>query len=65
MINAFSLLKTLQVGGVFFGVPRIYDRDCTFTTISVHIHWKERGHFRVETKKSRSELSSLLRKVRF
>ena len=53
MINAFSLLGTLQVGGLFFVVPRIYDRDCSFTTISVHIYWKKRNHLRVETKKVR------------
>ena len=29
MNNAFSLLTTLQVGGLFFGVPMIYDRDCS------------------------------------
>ena len=29
MNNAFSLLRTLQVGGLFCGVPKIYDRDCS------------------------------------
>ena len=28
MNNAFLLLRTLQVGGLFCGVPKIYDRDC-------------------------------------
>ena len=28
-----SLQKKLQVGGLFFGVPRIYDCDCNFTSI--------------------------------
>ena len=28
MNNAFLLVRTLQVGGLFFGVPKIYDRDC-------------------------------------
>ena len=27
--NAFSLVRTLQVGGLNFGVPKIYDRDCS------------------------------------
>ena len=26
---AFSLQKKLQMGGLFSGVPRIYDDDCT------------------------------------
>ena len=29
MNNAFSLLRTLQMGGLLFGVPRTYDRDCS------------------------------------
>ena len=29
MKNAFSHQKKLQMGGLFFGVPRTYDRDCT------------------------------------
>ena len=34
MNNAFSLVRTLQVGGLFFGVPEIYDRDCSY-------YWRE------------------------
>ena len=31
--NAFSLLRTLQVGGLFFAFLRIYDRDCSFSLV--------------------------------
>ena len=30
---AFSLQKILQMGCLFFGVPRIYDRDCGFALV--------------------------------
>ena len=30
---AFSLLSTLQVADLFFGVPRIFDRDCNLVRI--------------------------------
>ena len=33
MNNAFWLVRTSQVGGLFSCVPKIYDRDCSFIEV--------------------------------